>query len=72
MDIHLETDDFDLLYRTVERQLSSLREELVRTDDRDYRRGLREDINRLEALVQRLTEARRVPTSDAETDPVSP
>lgn len=69
--IELDADDLELLHTALDRHLLVLREELVRTDDREYRQDLRDDMTRLEALFRRLDDARQVP-GDAETDPVIP
>ena len=67
MNIDLGRADLDLLHTALQRHLLVLREELVRTDDRQYRQNLREDVGRLEALFGRLEELRR--TSDGSTAP---
>ena len=65
MNIDLGHADLDLLHTALQRHLLVLREELVRTDDRQYRQSLREDVGRLEALFGRLEELRR--NSDSST-----
>ena len=63
MNIDLGRADLDLLHTALQRHLLVLREELVRTDDRQYRQSLREDVGRLEALFGRLEELRRADDS---------
>jgi hypothetical protein len=69
VNIDLGRADLDLLHTALQRHLLVLREELVRTDDRQYRQSLREDVSRLEALFGRLEELRR--TDDSPTAPNS-
>ena len=59
VNIELGRADLDLLHTALQRHLLVLREELVRTDDRQYRQSLRENVSRLEALFGRLEELRR-------------
>lgn len=47
----LETSDLE---NALELCLRSLREELVHTDDRSYRRSVRERLERLEKIAERL------------------
>ena len=65
MNIDLGRADLDLLHTALQRHLLVLREELVRTDDRQYRQSLREDVGPLEALFGRLEELRRASDSGA-------
>jgi hypothetical protein len=58
LNIDLGAADLNLLHTALQRHLLVLREELVRTDDRQYRQNLRDDVNRLEALFRRLEELR--------------
>jgi hypothetical protein len=58
VNIDLGAADLNLLHSALQRHLLVLREELVRTDDRQYRQNLRDDVNRLEALFRRLEELR--------------
>lgn len=58
MNIELGAADLNLLHTALQRHLLVLREELVRTDDRQYRQNLRDDVNRLEQLFRRLEELR--------------
>lgn len=58
MNIELGSADLNLLHTALQRHLLVLREELVRTDDRQYRQNLRDDVNRLEQLFRRLEELR--------------
>jgi len=69
VNIDLGRADLDLLHTALQRHLLVLREELVRTDDRQYRQSLREDVSRLEALFGRLEELRRA--GDSRTAPES-
>ena len=68
MNIDLNRADLDLLHTALQRHLLVLREEVVRTDDRQYRQSLREDVSRLEALFGRLEELRRASDGSTATE----
>lgn len=57
--MRLDLDDSERmdLQTALELQLRSLREELAHTDDRDYRRSVRERLDRLEQVANRITRA---------------
>lgn len=57
--MRLDLDDCERmdLETALELQLRSLRDELVHTDDRDYRRSVRERLGRLEQVAKRITRA---------------
>jgi hypothetical protein len=54
--IHLELSDREAqdLKTALSNHLVGMRTELVHTDDREYRAGLRAELDRLEAVLQRL------------------
>jgi CBS domain-containing protein len=55
MQLDLADSERTELVTALERQLHSLRDELVHTDDRDYRRSVRERLDRLEQVANRIT-----------------
>jgi CBS domain-containing protein len=54
MDLNLNREERDALEAAVDFRLRSLQDELVHTDDREYRRSVREALDRVEELAQRL------------------
>jgi CBS domain-containing protein len=54
MNLNLNGDERDVLEATLDIRLRSLQDELVHTDDRDYRRAVRGTLDRVEGLARRL------------------
>jgi hypothetical protein len=55
MHLELSLEDARLVKSALDVRVLELRDELVHTDDRAYHASLREDLDRLESLDQRLT-----------------
>ena len=65
--MRLDLDDSERmeLQTALEVQLRSLRGELAHTDDRDYRRSVRERLDRLEQVASRVTPAQEAVASES-------
>lgn len=54
MDLHLDTQDTDLIARILADYFGNLRIEISNTDSYDFRQGLKQDEERLRSILARL------------------
>ncbi len=52
MDLHLNAEEIDVLHWVLQREMGAVREEAYKTDDSEYKRGVKER----EAIVASLLE----------------
>jgi hypothetical protein len=58
MELLLESGETDLLKRVLNSYLSELRGEIGKTDDYDFRQGLKQDEEQIKSLLARLDRAK--------------
>lgn len=54
MDLNLDIEEMRLLQRVLDRTLGELRQEIVSTENREWRQSMHGDEDRLKAMIERL------------------